>query len=44
MITTATAMREVYVVKGDRARERAKSEDKGKTEKRQAEANRVNKK
>ena len=44
MTTTATAVREVYVVEGDRARDREKAEDKGKIEKRQAAANRSNKK
>ena len=33
-ITTAATVREVGVVEGDRARERAKAEDKGKIEKR----------
>ena len=44
MITTAAAVREVCVVKGDRARERAEAEDKGKREKRHSAANRANKK
>ena len=41
MITAA--VREVCMVEGDRARERAEAEDKGKREKRQAGANRAKK-
>ena len=44
MITTAATAQEVCVVKGDRARERGKLEDKGKREKRQAEDDREKKK
>ena len=44
MITTTSSVRELYVVEGGRAKERAKSEDKGKREKRQAAANRAKKK
>ena len=44
MITTATDMREVCVVKGGIAKERAKAGDKGKREKRQAASYRANKK
>ena len=43
MITTAADVRELYMVKGDRAMEKAKEEDKGKRENRQAAANRVKK-
>ena len=43
MITTDAPVWEVYVVKGDRARERSKLEDKGKIEKRQAAADRAKK-
>ena len=43
MIATATDMREVCVVEGDRAREKAELEDKGKIEKRQTSANRAKK-
>ena len=43
IITTAVVVREVCVVEGDRARENAKLEDKGKIEKRQTEANRAKK-
>ena len=43
MITTDTAVREVCVVEGDRARERSEAEDKGKREKRQAAADRAKK-
>ena len=42
MITNVTAVWEVCVVKGDRAKEREKAEYKGKREKRQAAANRAN--
>ena len=43
MITNAAAVQEVYVVKGDRARERAGVEDEGNREKSQEEAKRAKK-
>ena len=43
MITTDTAVRELCVVEGGRARERSEVEDKGKIEKRQAAADRLKK-
>ena len=43
MITTAAAVRKVYVFKGERERERAGEEDKGNIEKRQVAANREKK-
>ena len=44
MITTAATVREVCVGEGGITKERAKSEDKGKRDKRQAAANRAKKK
>ena len=43
MITTASAVQEVYVVEEDIAKEWAKYEDKGKRENRQAATNRAKK-
>ena len=43
MITAASAVREVYVVEGDRSKERDKAEDKGKRDNRQAASSRAKK-
>ena len=43
MITTTSAVQKVYVVEGDRAKEREKAEDKGKRDNRQAASSRAKK-
>ena len=44
MVTAVSAVREVYVFEGDRAKEMYKVEDKGKRSNRQAASNRAKKK